>query len=137
MQWSDVVAPPKATVLRQFAGLWLLFFVAVAAWRAWHGDVGLRTEVSAAAGVIVGGLGLLRPIAIRWVYTGCMIAAFPIGFVVSQVMLAVIFYAVFTPVALFFKVIGRDSLSLRRRSRTSYWTAKPPVDNARDYLRQS
>jgi hypothetical protein len=137
VQWSDVVAPPKARVLRQFAGLWLLFFVAVAAWRAWHGEAGTPTGVFAAVGLVVGGFGLWRPAAVRWVYTGCMIVTFPIGVVVSHVMLAVIFYGVFTPVALLFRAIGRDPLNRQPRVKASYWTAKSRARDPSDYLRQS
>ena len=34
MQWSDVIAPPSPKKLRQFAGLWLVFFAALGVWRA-------------------------------------------------------------------------------------------------------
>jgi hypothetical protein len=67
-----------------------------------------------------------------------MIAAFPIGWTVSRVMLAVLFYGVFTPVAIVFRVIGRDLLGLRHRgSVETYWTVKPGVTDPRDYFRQS
>jgi hypothetical protein len=137
VQWSDVIAPPKAKVLRQFAGLWLVFFVGGAAWRAWHGNTGLRTDVFAVVGLVVGTVGLWRPAAVRWLYTGCMIATFPIGVVVSQVMVAVIFYGVITPVGLVFRAVGRDPLTVRPVVKASYWTAKPRAQGPSDYLRQS
>ncbi|HEY6356801.1 MAG TPA: hypothetical protein VIX35_01070, partial [Vicinamibacterales bacterium] len=83
MNWSDAVAPPKPKVLRQFAGLWLVFFVGIAAWRAWHGQTGVRTDVTGLAGVVVGVAGLAAPTAVRYIYTAWMIAAFPIGWTVS------------------------------------------------------
>jgi hypothetical protein len=139
MQWSDVVRAPKTKVLRQFAGLCLALSVVLAAWRAWHGDLGLRTEAIVLVGVAIGGIGLVWPAAVRWVYTGAMVAAFPIGWVVSQVMLAGIFYLVFTPVAFVFRLMRRDALGLRRPSSSapSLWAPKPPVGDAKSYLRQS
>jgi hypothetical protein len=137
MMWSDVIAPPKPRVLRQFAGLWLVFFVGIAAWRAWHGQTGVRTDVIGLLGLVVGVAGLAAPAAVRYIYTGWMIAAFPIGWTVSRVVLAVVFYAIFAPVAWIFKAIGRDVLVIRRPRVVSYWTPKPRASNAEEYLRQS
>jgi hypothetical protein len=134
MQWADVTVRPSAGKLRQFAGLWLLFFLTLAGWRALHGRQFL---ILAALGIIIGTLGLVRPAATRWVYTGWMIAAFPLGWTVSKLMLAVLFYGVFTPVSLAFRILGRDSLGMRRRhGLQSYWAPKPGVLDVRDYFRQ-
>jgi Saxitoxin biosynthesis operon protein SxtJ len=137
MKWSDVVAVPKPRVLRQFAGLWLALFCGLAAWRAWHGHVDLRTTIAAVAGVVVGVLGLVRPTAIRPVYTGWMMAAFPIGWTVSRLMVLLMFFVVFTPVAFIFRLIGRDALRLRRPSGSSYWSVKTGGGPPEGYLRQS
>ena len=74
MQWSDVTAVPQKNTLRQFAGLWLLFFGSLAAWRMWHRHMDLRTEALGVLAVVVGGAGLLRPSTMRWIYTGWMAA---------------------------------------------------------------
>jgi saxitoxin biosynthesis operon SxtJ-like protein len=134
--WKDVVARPKPKVLRQFAGLWLIFFGGLAAARLWHGHGDQVAAFLGALAVIVGVLGLIRPGAVRLIYTGWMIAAFPIGWTVSQVMLVILYFVVFTPVALVFRVIRRDPLQLRRRDAASYWMAKPPPAKAEDYFRQ-
>jgi saxitoxin biosynthesis operon SxtJ-like protein len=124
-------------MLRQFAGLWLLFFVGMAGWRAWRGHVDLRTELTAVVGLGIGAVGLWQPGAVRFIYTGWMIVAFPIGWTVSRLIMAAMFYGVFTPVALVFRLIGRDQLHLRRHQVRSYWatTSRPP--NVGEYFRQS
>ena len=33
MQWSDISFQPSRKTLQQFAGLWLVFFTALAAWQ--------------------------------------------------------------------------------------------------------
>jgi hypothetical protein len=137
MNWSDVVARPKPKVLRQFAGLWLVFFLGIAAWRAWHGQTGVRTDMIGLLGVLVGVAGLAVPAAVRYIYTAWMIAAFPIGWTVSRVVLAVVFYAIFTPVSWIFKAIGRDVLVIRRPRVVSYWTPKLRASKAEEYFRQS
>ena len=137
MNWSDVTTAPKLKTLRQFAGLWLLFFGGLAAWRAWHGVVDTRTEALGVMAVLIGGLGLVQPAAMRWIYTGWMILAFPIGWTVSRLMVMALFFLVFTPVALIFRLMGRDTLKLRRVPATTYWKPKAQSANVKEYFRQS
>ena len=66
--------------------------------------------VLAGLALVVGLLGLVAPRLIRPIYVGWMIAAFPIGWVMSHVVQALILYGLFTPVALVFRLIGRDAL---------------------------
>lgn len=136
MQWSDVIVPPSRRILRQFAALCLVFFVGGAAWRAWHGNAGPFTYGMGAFGLLVGLLGLVQPMAIRWVFTGWMMVAFPIGWTVSKVMIGLMFYAIFTPVAFIFRLLKRDALSLRRPSTASYWIPKETAGDVKEYLRQ-
>ena len=136
MQWSDVTKAPTSKMLRQFAGLWLVFFGGLAAWRSWHGHMDAWTVVIAVAAVVVGGIGLMRPAAVRPIYSGWMVAAFPIGWTISKLTLGLMFYLVFTPVAFVFKAIGRDPLRLRRSQSASYWGAKPGTQSSSEYLRQ-
>jgi TRAP-type C4-dicarboxylate transport system permease small subunit len=138
MQWSEVVKPPPQKMLRQFAGLFLVFFLGLAGWRVWRGHADQWAVVLAALAIGVGVVGLVRPPAVRYIYTGWMVVAFPIGWTISRVALAIVFYGVITPVALFFLVTGRDELRLRRgQGRESYWKPKPGPDDVREYFRQS
>ena len=138
MQWSDVVKPPSQKILRQFAGLFLLFFLALAGRRAWHGHVDAWTVGLAVLALGVGLVGLVRPSAVRFIYTGWMIVAFPIGWTVSRIALALVFYAVIAPVALVFRAMGRDELRLHRPDgRASYWKPKTGPESVREYFRQS
>ena len=137
MQWADVVRTPPKKQLRQFAGLFLIVFLGLAAWRWFSGDHGTATRVLGAIAVVIGGLGLAVPSAIRPIYTGWMIAAFPIGWTVSRLVLAFVYFFVVTPIGAVFKLSGRDTLGLKRQQVTSYWTPKPRASNAREYFRQS
>ena len=137
MQWTDAITPPARKTLRQFAALWLLFFGGLAAWRAWHGVMDTRTGVLGLAAAVAGGLGLAYPLAIRWIYTAWMVVAFPIGWTVSRLMVTALFFLLFTPVALVFRLMGRDALRVRRPAGPSYWTAKHQPGNVREYFRQS
>ena len=137
MNWSDLPTNPSRRVLRQFAGAWLVFFLAWAAHQTWakaRPQWGLALAVLA---VVVGLPGLAKPAAVRWLFVGWMRLAFPIGWLISQTALVVLFYGLLTPVALFFRLIGRDALG-RKCSATqeSYWTAKKTSQDLRRYFRQ-
>ena len=136
MHWAEVTKAPSRKTLRQFAGLWLLFFVGIAAWRLWNGPADAITRILLTVGVVGGTVGLIWPASLRWIYTGWMIAVFPIGWTISRLTLLAMFYVVFMPVALVFRLIGRDALRLRRGDVRSYWMAKPGAGDMSEYLRQ-
>ena len=136
MQWSDISFSPSRRMLRQFAGLLMAVSVGFAAYRGFvHGPGGLGMLIGVAGGLI-GMLGLVAPTLIRPLFVAWMVVAFPIGWTISRVLLALVFYGLFTPLGLVFKVIGRDRL-LRARSpgRDSYWAPKPQPE-VRHYYRQ-
>ena len=137
MQWSDIQFHPQRKVLRQFAGLCLLIFGALAFWEILGRG---RTEfggILALLAVTIGPLGLLRPESIRWIYVGWMILAFPIGWTISQIILLTMFFGLFVPIGLTFRLLGRDSLHrVRRLGLESYWEAKPMTPDLRRYFKQ-
>jgi hypothetical protein len=66
-----------------------------------------------------------------------MVAAFPIGWVVSHLILALIFYGLFTPLAALFRLTGRDTLHRRPQPELdSYFVPKSTPADAASYLRQ-
>ena len=136
MKWFNFPLKPTPRVLRQFAAAWLVFFLAVAVQQMF-----LRHRVTTAGvlGVIalIGLAGLWQPSAVRWLFVGATVAAFPIGWVMTQVVLAVMFYVVLTPLALVFRWRGRDELQLRPKpEQTSFWITRHPERDVRRYLKQ-
>jgi hypothetical protein len=137
MQWSDIPLDPPRQTLRQFAGLWLLFFTGLASWQAI-----VRENTNAAClygglAAVIGLVGLAHPRFIRPVFVGCMIATFPIGWVVSHVLLAVVFYGLLTPLAVIFRLAGRDPLQLRcPQEKETCWKPKPQAESVQSYFRQ-
>jgi hypothetical protein len=137
MQWSDIQFDPSRKTLRQFAGLWLVFFTGLAAWEYFGRAHPTFALILAILAVTVGPLGLIAPKALRPIYVGWMVLAFPIGWTISRVILAAMFYGVFTPVALIFRLIGRDALTRGRPAdRATYWLPKPAPIDVRSYFRQ-
>src|SRR6516165_10542400 len=110
MQWSDIQFDPTRKTLRQFAGLWIAFFGGFA---LWQGLVRGHPQAATILGVIalgVGPIGLVRPEWLRPIYVTWMVLAFPIGWTISQVLLGLMFYGLFTPLGLVFRLLGRDPL---------------------------
>jgi hypothetical protein len=137
MRWSDIQFDPPRKVLRQFAGLWLLFFGGLALWEIlWRERLGFG-GVLAVLAVTIGPLGLIRPEWIRFIYVGWMVAAFPVGWTMSQIILLTLFFGLFTPIGLTFRLLGRDTLHRTRRATlNSYWEAKSAPTDLRRYFKQ-
>ncbi len=137
MTWSDVTREPTPRVIRQFAVLCLVACIGMGLVEglarsrpAWGWAFGILGVACLAA-------GLWAPAAFRWIYSGALLVAFPIGFVVAQILLAVLFFGVFWVVAAFLRLGGRDAMVRRRQpSGKSYWEAKSAPADLKRYLRQ-
>tara|TARA_B100001057_G_C22458912_1_gene798060 strand:+ start:50 stop:433 length:384 start_codon:yes stop_codon:yes gene_type:complete len=44
-----------------------------------------------------------------------------LGKIINPVVMGFIFFVIFTPFSLFFAIIGRDELSLKKKKKKSYW----------------
>jgi hypothetical protein len=88
-------------------------------------------------GVALGLAGTLAPTFGRVVYIVWMSLTYPIGWVMSHLLLGLIYFGVMTPVGLCLRAFGRDGLKLRLdRSADTYWTRRPPADDIESYFRQ-
>src|SRR5688500_2548041 len=138
MRWSDLQLDPDRKTLRQFAAIWLVFFSGLAIWQGvWRGYAPAGYVLGAVA-LAVGVSGLLAPTKIRPVYVAATVLAFPIGWLVSHAILAVLFFGILTPVGMIFRVFGRDPLCRARSAvaPASYWTTKRKPASTREYFNQ-
>jgi hypothetical protein len=128
---------PPARTLRQFALVVLPAFAALFGGLVWWRSGSI---VSAAIAWGIGGLAAVGAMASREVarqlFVGLQILTYPIGLVVSTVVLAVLFYAVFTPFAIVMRLAGRDVLGLRRRDTATHWVPYNQKDDPADAFRQ-
>ena len=141
MQWSDIQFNPSEKTLRQFAGLFLVIFGVLALVESQYRHRPQLALVYGALAVVVGPLGLLRPQFVRPIWVGWSVVAFPIGWAVSTVFLALLFFGLFTPIGLLFRLFGRDALAIRKTERnterTTYWLPRSAAKDMRHYFRQS
>jgi hypothetical protein len=137
MKWSDISFDPSRRILRQFAGCWLVVFLALGANQYFlkHSpSLGVALSLLAVA---LGVPGLIWPKLLRWVFVGWMVLAFPIGWAISLLMLLLLYYVVLTPIACFFRLIGRDILGRQPGAeRKTLWQPKETSLDVRSYFRQ-
>jgi hypothetical protein len=136
MQWSDISFAPPNRTLRRFAGLCLGFLGLAAVVQGVFRHNLILMAVFGTLAVVIGVAGLLKPSTIRPVYVGSMILVFPIGWTVNKIILACMFYGIFTPMAAVFRLIGRDTLARRRRpTAATYWSVKSQPAGPSSYFR--
>jgi hypothetical protein len=134
MKFSELPLKPTPRVLRQFAAGWLVCFLALAFRFGLlkHSHTGEILAFISLAGI----LGLVAPRALHWPFVVLTIAAFPIGWVVTQLVLALMFYVVLSPLALVFRWRHRDMLQLRRHDRATNWSTREQQPPPEKYLKQ-
>lgn len=127
---------PSRRDLRVFAiGLTILLGVA-GAWLRRRWDIEALFYAGLALGAAVALCGILRPEALRRVYVGWMLACWPLGWLISHLLLAVVYYAVVTPVALIVRLVGRDPLELKFDPQTpTYWKQRSRKRDPRSYFK--
>ncbi|HLU39138.1 MAG TPA: SxtJ family membrane protein [Planctomycetota bacterium] len=128
---------PKDDQLRQFAWFSLVGFPLIGwvlHWRFSASPTVAWTLTGIGLAVFIAGMA--NPRLVKPVFVGLMLIAVPIGFVLSTAVLVLLYYGLFTPVALLFRLTGRDKLQRRLDpSAASYWCTRPASIPAARYLR--
>jgi Saxitoxin biosynthesis operon protein SxtJ len=137
---------PDEGTLRQFGWIALVGFslIALLAWNEWlifsFGLGSARTTVAGAfagLGILSALFSLVAPKANKPIFLGLTILSFPIGFVLSYVIMGFLFFGLITPVGLIFRLIGKDPLQRRfDRSAATYWSDPRPRRGKESYFRQ-
>ncbi|HWE27813.1 MAG TPA: SxtJ family membrane protein [Polyangia bacterium] len=85
--------------------------------------------VSAVAGPTLLAGALLWPRALGPIERGWSIMAHALGFINTRILLALVFFVVLAPIALFMRLVGKDPLERRRdRRRPTYWRTREPAE---------
>ena len=128
---------PTPKQLTQFGFIWLgfvTFFGAVAWFKLSAPTLAVGLWVAA---VVVPVIGWIIPAFMRLIFVGMSIVAWPIGFVVSHVVLALVYYVVLTPIGLGMRLFGYDPMARRPDpDGTSRWVERDGARPAESYFRQ-
>lgn len=73
-------------------------------------------------GVLLSVLGIVIPVVLKPIYWIWMIFATILGWVMTRVILSLLFYVIFTPISLFPRLFGKQFLELKwNRTNRTYW----------------
>ena len=134
----DINWNPSRRELRQFAAICLPVFAglfgSVVLYRSgsWTMAIGIW-----AAALVAGAIGFTIPAAVRPLFLGLMAMAYPIGWTISNLLLAATYYLLFTPIGLTMRLFGHDPLERTLdRSANTYWFTHEPRRDPSFYFRQ-
>ena len=128
---------PSRRELLVFGALFALFFGLIGGFISWKFEAPTVAyvvwSIAAAITIVFYALPPIRkPIYLAWIHL-----AFPIGWVISHVAMALIYYLVFTPIGLIMRLFGRDPMERRfDRGAETYWTPHQPSEDSARYFRQ-
>ena len=128
---------PKGRQLVVFGLAWLVI-LAASGW-IWRGrGHQCAAEVLGILSLAVPIAGVIYPPFLKGVYLGLSYATYPIGFVVSHVVLAVLYFLVLTPVGLTMRLFRHDPLAKKfdMNART-YWVTREKKGEPGSYFNQS
>lgn len=125
---------PSNRQLRQFGAVSLFALPAI----GWFWSASPKTvAILATVGLAIAVVGWIWPKLIKPIFIGLAVVATPIGMVLSELIILLIYGLLFVPMAFCFRLMGRDALKRKGGKQDSYWEqVKQPKDLA-SYYRQS
>ena len=82
-------------------------------------------------------LGIIAPIMLKPFYLIWMIFAMIFGWIMTRVILSLIFYFIVTPIGIIARLLGEDFLALKKVSSDSYWNIRDSVEELKqNYTKQ-
>ena len=94
-------------------------------------------QITGIIGTMFIGLGLTIPVMLKPFYFVWMTFAAILGWVMSRVILSLVFYLIITPISLITRIIGEDFLALKKKNLDSYWNHRDSsIELNQDYEKQ-
>ena len=115
-----------------------LVLAAIIAWWLHRGGHGTAATAVVAISSLIATVGLVKPAWTAPLYAAWMLAAFPIGWMMSYVMAGLAYFLVVTPIGLVMRVAGREPITRGPDELCeTYWTDLPPdAPDPKRYFRQ-
>jgi hypothetical protein len=136
MRLENLDWAPSKTKLRQFGILLVIFGTLFAVVSIPKESNGYLWIIGPIALGLAGLVGIFVPTFLRWPFVFWTLAVFPIGWTISQTILLAIFFFVFLPIGLVFRVLRRDALNLKLSNQPSFWNMAPAKIDSSRYFRQ-
>lgn len=127
---------PSVRDLRVFALLSVVFATVLASTAQIKGWSQLAVTITG-LGLLTGMAAILRPKSLKPVYLTTVYLTLPIGYVVSHLILAVIYYLLITPMGLIMRLARYDPLKRKfEPTAKSYWITRSDNRSPTTYFRQ-
>lgn len=133
----DINLNPTQKELKQFSLFQLLFCFLVSGWLYYKQGY----HAAAIALIVISSLiclvGRVKPVLIRGLFLFLNFVAFPIGWVVSHVILFLVYYLLLTPVGFVMEIVGYDPLHRTiNKNDASYWIKRSETKSSDSYFKQ-
>ena len=126
---------PSLRQLFQFGIAWVVFFALAALFAAWRGSPVSPWWILALA-LIPPLIGWIFPGFLRGLFVVLAVVTFPIGFVVSHLILAALYYLVLTPTGLILRLVKMGLFPKRPEpSLPTYWHSRSGARKPGDYFK--
>ena len=122
MKFTDIELPSN----RKF-GYFCMFIFGVGGIYLYDGVMTIILYMLSALFVVTLLVTLAKPSLLLPFNKGWMWIGYLLGRVISPVVLGVIFFFLITPIALIFKISGRDELRLKLSKTQSHWKERSPI----------
>ncbi len=136
--WEEIKAVDTSKkALRSFGWVvgGVLLLIAAIIW--WRNDWTLTTAayVLGGIGTVLTVLGLALPKVLLPVYRVWMALAVVLGFIMTRVILTIVYYLIMTPIGLLMRLFGKDPMQRRiDPEASSYWIKKTYTIRSRERL---
>jgi hypothetical protein len=90
-----------------------------------------KVKIWIALSIAVGIIGAFIPSVARWIHRAWYKLAEALGYVMSKVLLSLVFFVILFPISVFYKLFNKDSLQLKKKTDT-YWTKRNHSYSAKD-----
>ena len=136
--WEEVKAiDTSKKALRSFGWVvgGVLLLIAAVLW--WRNDwtTTTTTYVLGGLGSALAVLGLTVPTVLLPLYRVWMALAVVLGFIMTRVILTIVYYLVMTPIGLLMRLFGKDPMHRRLDpDASSYWIKKTYTDSSKERL---
>jgi hypothetical protein len=131
MNLSELELPTN----RKFGFFFTGVFVVIAAYFS-HKDGALVAYAFVALAAVVLAITLVKadvlvPVNKLWMRFGLLLGA-----IVGPIILGLIFFVLFTPIAFFMRLFGRDELRLRFRDKSTHWIKRQSASQSEFFKQQ-
>ena len=131
MKFSEVELPSN----KKFGYFFTLVFAVTAGYFYLNGSLTWAYVFALAAAAFFGitfvKADALLPLNKLWMRFGLLL-----GMIVSPIVLGIIFFGLFTPIAFLMRVSGRDELRLKFKNKTSHWLSRSEPIQADSFKNQ-